>query len=65
MSLLGTLALGINAPAKSSVFCGDSPFLTALTVSIHEKSCFLHTYLYQTRSIVNVRVVRVVEVSTY
>ena len=29
----GTLALGINAPTKSSVFCGDSPFLTALTVS--------------------------------
>ncbi|KAI0002287.1 hypothetical protein BJV74DRAFT_876690 [Russula compacta] len=26
----GTLALGINAPTKSSVFCGDSPFLTAL-----------------------------------
>ncbi|KAI9465203.1 P-loop containing nucleoside triphosphate hydrolase protein [Lactarius psammicola] len=27
----GTLALGINAPTKASVFCGDSPFLTALT----------------------------------
>ncbi|KAF5370269.1 hypothetical protein D9758_006936 [Tetrapyrgos nigripes] len=26
----GTLALGINAPAKTSVFCGDSVFLTAL-----------------------------------
>ncbi|KIY71644.1 P-loop containing nucleoside triphosphate hydrolase protein [Cylindrobasidium torrendii FP15055 ss-10] len=26
----GTLALGINAPAKTSVFCGDSTFLTAL-----------------------------------
>ncbi|KLO14115.1 P-loop containing nucleoside triphosphate hydrolase protein [Schizopora paradoxa] len=30
MFATGTLALGINAPAKSSVFCGDSPFLTAL-----------------------------------
>lgn len=30
--LTGTLALGINAPAKTSVFCGDSPFLTALSV---------------------------------
>jgi ATP-dependent RNA helicase DDX60 len=28
----GTLALGINAPAKTSAFCGDSPFLTALMV---------------------------------
>ncbi|KAJ3744995.1 hypothetical protein DFH05DRAFT_1397236 [Lentinula detonsa] len=25
-----TLALGINAPARTSVFCGDSPYLTAL-----------------------------------
>ena len=30
----GTLALGINAPARTSVFCGDSPFLTALMVSL-------------------------------
>lgn len=26
----GTLALGINAPTRTSVFCGDSPYLTAL-----------------------------------
>ncbi|KAH7094191.1 P-loop containing nucleoside triphosphate hydrolase protein [Auriculariales sp. MPI-PUGE-AT-0066] len=26
----GTLALGINAPARTTVFCGDSPYLTAL-----------------------------------
>ncbi|KAG1725071.1 uncharacterized protein EDB91DRAFT_1169407 [Suillus paluster] len=30
ISLTNTLALGINAPTKTSVFCGDSPFLTAL-----------------------------------
>ncbi|KAF7347281.1 hypothetical protein MVEN_01483200 [Mycena venus] len=30
MIATGTLALGINAPAKTTVFCGDSPFLTAL-----------------------------------
>ncbi|KAJ7757624.1 hypothetical protein B0H16DRAFT_1824030 [Mycena metata] len=30
MIATGTLALGINAPAKTAVFCGDSPFLTAL-----------------------------------
>ncbi|KAA1476464.1 P-loop containing nucleoside triphosphate hydrolase protein [Dentipellis sp. KUC8613] len=27
----GTLALGINAPTKTTVFCGGSPYLTALT----------------------------------
>ncbi|KAF8958161.1 hypothetical protein BDZ97DRAFT_66327 [Flammula alnicola] len=30
MIATGTLALGINAPTKTSVFCGDSPYLTAL-----------------------------------
>ncbi|KAJ7083417.1 hypothetical protein B0H15DRAFT_425762 [Mycena belliarum] len=30
MLATGTLALGINAPAKTAVFCGDSPYLTAL-----------------------------------
>ncbi|KAL1741542.1 hypothetical protein HDZ31DRAFT_84764 [Schizophyllum fasciatum] len=30
MICTGTLSLGINAPAKTSVFAGDSPFLTAL-----------------------------------
>ncbi|KAI5888019.1 P-loop containing nucleoside triphosphate hydrolase protein [Schizophyllum commune H4-8] len=30
MICTGTLALGINAPAKTAVFAGDSPFLTAL-----------------------------------
>ncbi|KAJ7762289.1 hypothetical protein DFH07DRAFT_813783 [Mycena maculata] len=30
MIATGTLALGINAPAKTSVLCGDSVFLTAL-----------------------------------
>ncbi|KAJ6601172.1 hypothetical protein DFH09DRAFT_1257794 [Mycena vulgaris] len=30
MIATGTLALGINAPAKTAVFCGDSPYLTAL-----------------------------------
>ncbi|KAJ7157241.1 hypothetical protein C8R46DRAFT_1004148 [Mycena filopes] len=30
MIATGTLALGINAPAKTTVFCGDSPYLTAL-----------------------------------
>ncbi|KAJ6541715.1 hypothetical protein B0H19DRAFT_1239495 [Mycena capillaripes] len=30
MIATGTLALGINAPARTAVFCGDSPFLTAL-----------------------------------
>lgn len=28
----GTLALGINAPTKTSAFCGDSLYLTALMV---------------------------------
>ncbi|KAJ7084759.1 hypothetical protein C8R43DRAFT_1115430 [Mycena crocata] len=32
LTIVCTLALGINAPAKSAVFCGDSPFLTALMV---------------------------------
>src|SRR6266702_654915 len=32
--ILGTLALGINAPTKASVFCGDSPYLPALTVGL-------------------------------
>ena len=34
----GTLALGINAPTKTSVFCGDSPYLTALMVRIESKN---------------------------
>ncbi|CAK5280839.1 unnamed protein product [Mycena citricolor] len=33
MIATGTLALGINAPAKTTVFCGDSPYLTALMVN--------------------------------
>jgi len=32
--LSGTLALGINAPTRTVVFCGDSPYLTALMVCI-------------------------------
>lgn len=36
--LSGTLALGINAPTRTSVFYGDSPYLTALMVSVSVKS---------------------------
>ena len=35
----GTLALGINAPARTTVFCGDSPYLTALTVRALDCIC--------------------------
>ncbi len=56
---LGTLALGINAPTKTSVFCGDSPFLTALMVR-SPSSVSGHKF-DRPHSTVNVPVVPVVE----
>jgi hypothetical protein len=41
----GTLALGINAPTKTSVFCGDSPYLTALMVRLFYNLGSLSTFI--------------------
>lgn len=63
LNSLGTLALGINAPAKTCVFLGDSPYLTALMVRY--QMCYRYRQLKFASSSDNVAVVLVDAVMIY
>lgn len=63
MIATGTLALGINAPARTTVFCDDSPFLTALMVG--RTSTIIFILAYPCTSTVNALDEQAVEVTTY